>query len=650
MPLPQLPRARTAGARSAAVLGALALGLLPGAPYGAVAHAAPSSVDGAAQRTLLVLDSSGSMAEPAAGGTTKIEAARTALGQIVDGLPQDAEVGMRVYGATVDTGPGSCEDSQLTVPVGTDNRDDLREAVSAYEPLGETPIGYALEQAATDLGPDGPRSIVLVSDGEATCDPDPCQVAATLAEQGVDLRIDVVGLDVDDVARNQLRCIAAASGGSYIDADSADEIVEGLATATERALRPFGLEGTPTTGGPDHEGATEVTAGAWVDEVDGGASEERWFRYERTMEDSTVIVGVSTLGRSGARNDYVELQAFAPDGTTSCGNASALKQLNAGGLLGVEVAAGPDSSVGREECHGDDLLLRVSRDFSTITQGVASYRLHVVEEPAPTNAAELLPRQASFETDHRDAEVTGDVVPVTAGASFGSATELTTGRWSSTAVPGETQVFRVWLEAGQSLSARLTTPPASASLVASVGASGPFADLQVHSPVGAGYLRTVGASPSGTASDEAGTQLATSTAPVRYVNRSVNGSGSGPVIAGWHYLVYGVDRVSTSGGFELPYTLDVQVVGEPAGAPTYAAGEEVIGLDTLGVPPEGPDSGDGAGDEDGGDPSPSTEDADGTGDSDGGLGGTQVAVAGALAVVAVGAGVGGVLLLRRSRT
>ena len=58
--------------------------------------------------------------------------------------------------------------------------DALHDAVADYAPTGETPIAYALQQAATDLGPDGNRTVVLVSDGIATCDPDPCEVA----EQG----------------------------------------------------------------------------------------------------------------------------------------------------------------------------------------------------------------------------------------------------------------------------------------------------------------------------------------------------------------------------------------------------------------------------------------------------------------------------------
>ncbi|WP_114422774.1 VWA domain-containing protein [Nocardioides houyundeii] len=55
-----------------------------------------------AGRMVLVLDSSGSMKEQA-GGTTKIQAAKEALGLVVEQLPEDAEVGIRVFGAESST-------------------------------------------------------------------------------------------------------------------------------------------------------------------------------------------------------------------------------------------------------------------------------------------------------------------------------------------------------------------------------------------------------------------------------------------------------------------------------------------------------------------------------------------------------------------
>ncbi len=51
-------------------------------------------------KLVLVLDSSGSMKEKV-GASTKIAIAKRALNTVVDRLPADAAVGLRVYGATV---------------------------------------------------------------------------------------------------------------------------------------------------------------------------------------------------------------------------------------------------------------------------------------------------------------------------------------------------------------------------------------------------------------------------------------------------------------------------------------------------------------------------------------------------------------------
>ena len=49
-------------------------------------------------RIELVLDVSGSMAEDDAGDLTRIDAAKQAMKTVIDGIPDEAEVGLRFYG------------------------------------------------------------------------------------------------------------------------------------------------------------------------------------------------------------------------------------------------------------------------------------------------------------------------------------------------------------------------------------------------------------------------------------------------------------------------------------------------------------------------------------------------------------------------
>lgn len=136
----------------------LLTGLMGAGLYGsASAEPADGETAGEQGRTMLVLDSSGSMAGAAGGGKTKIEAAKSALRTVVKGLPADANVGLRVFGAEVYSrnDPGACQDSQVVVKPGVDNRDALLDELGKYKPYGETPIPHALREAAKDLGEGG---------------------------------------------------------------------------------------------------------------------------------------------------------------------------------------------------------------------------------------------------------------------------------------------------------------------------------------------------------------------------------------------------------------------------------------------------------------------------------------------------------------
>ncbi len=601
-------------------------------------------------RMLLVLDSSGSMAEPAAdGGTTKIDAAKDALGSVIDDLPDDAYVGLRVYGAKVfsKSQPGACRDSQLVVPPGTDNRDELRSALESYKPYGETPIGYALQQAAKDLGAEGTRSVVLVSDGEATCAPDPCKVAAQLAKQGVDLQIDVVGLAVSGKARDQLRCVAAQGNGTYYDADSADEIADSLQTASDRAVRPFELEGTPIEGGPGSLEATPVTPGRWVDNVGvkGSTSGERWFSFDRTIPGSTVSFGISSLGFVGTNTDTLNLDVVTEDGT-SCGSGYDLKQINTAIVLGAGVQVGRETTAS-EECLDQRLLLKVARDFNfagAAPDQKAPYALRVVEEPPATDVASLPAGVSSADSTYQPPRVTGSATEILGGDSFGSAPEIGNGRYSGSIVPGETQVFKVRLEYGQRLDVRLLTPAMSPSLREAVNfVYGPFADLGVYDPTGAREPRSDGSTSSGFSAMVQPDELTVGLPEVRYRNRELPTPAA--TSAGDYYLVYAVDSDS-SGSYSLPFELQVQVQGTPSGEPAFDGDQSVLGTEAPAT--EAPTS----------DPSVSTDSgSQGTedetegaaaSDEDGLSTPVEAGLAGALVVVAALCAGTALLLLRRS--
>jgi Mg-chelatase subunit ChlD len=203
----------------------------------------------AAQQTVnieLVFDASGSMAQTIPGsGETRIQAARRAMERVIDTLPEQANlnVGFRVYGHRGDnTDAGraeSCQSTELLVAVQGVDKELLRTQTNAFEPTGWTPISLALQRAGEDLvaGENVKNVIIMVTDGEETCEGDPCAVAEALYRSDAEVRIDVVGFGQDPSLGDKLRCVAANSGGIYIDAEDGDALVQTLEELIQSAIR-----------------------------------------------------------------------------------------------------------------------------------------------------------------------------------------------------------------------------------------------------------------------------------------------------------------------------------------------------------------------------------------------------------------------------
>lgn len=263
-----------------AVAGVLGLG---GVAY--ARECTRASRDAAAEppAVLIVMDASKSMAKPVGGGEggSRLDAAKRALRTVVDGLPDGARVGLRLYGHRVSgtTRAEGCRDTELVRPVTPLDRDRLQADIDAYRAVGSTPIGRALRAAASDLPASGPASIVLVSDGGDNCaPPDPCIIAGELAAAGRDLRIEAVGFQVSARARRQLRCIAAKGGGAYREAADAGELAVALRALAARATRTYRPSGTPVHGGAAESAAADLGTGRYLDRI--GAGGERWYAVE----------------------------------------------------------------------------------------------------------------------------------------------------------------------------------------------------------------------------------------------------------------------------------------------------------------------------------------------------------------------------------
>jgi hypothetical protein len=164
-------------------------------------------------------------------GVSKMQIAKETLEDVSYWLPNDFDLALRAYGSTSSSESNNCADSALLVPFGEMNRDYIRRAIAGLRPTGQTPIAYALNQAARDFGTlDSERTIVLVSDGIESCGGDPVQAAYALREQGITAHL--IGFGLGNAAGEDtasLQAVANASGGRYVRASSAEELKAALA-------------------------------------------------------------------------------------------------------------------------------------------------------------------------------------------------------------------------------------------------------------------------------------------------------------------------------------------------------------------------------------------------------------------------------------
>jgi Ca-activated chloride channel family protein len=117
--------------------------------------AAPATTSRDGSSSLVkVLDSSGSMTDDDGTGRTRMESARTAVGTVVDGLPDGYPTGLRVYGADR---PRGCTDTRLVRPVQALDRAAVKQAVADLRPRGDTPVGLSLQRPRTTFP--SPRTV-----------------------------------------------------------------------------------------------------------------------------------------------------------------------------------------------------------------------------------------------------------------------------------------------------------------------------------------------------------------------------------------------------------------------------------------------------------------------------------------------------------
>ena len=262
---------------------------------------------------LFILDASGSMAGRI-DGKPKMDVAKEVMTDLIDGLPDNLNVGLEVYGHR---SKGDCDDIETMVEVGAINKQALADKINSIQPKGKTPIAKSLRVAGEKLSASEDKTtIILVSDGEETCEGDACKYVRDLRGQGINVKVHVVGFDVGEKEKKQLSCIAEAGGGRYYTAHNADQLKEALTEVKEEAVAQ--VEPAPAVsklkilpkGGDRPETAVPVEPGDY--ETDHAiAKNAREYFSVKLKAGQTLSVGVRT---PDSENPYAGVGVYNEEG------------------------------------------------------------------------------------------------------------------------------------------------------------------------------------------------------------------------------------------------------------------------------------------------------------------------------------------------
>ena len=196
------------------------------------AQAAGEALAPCTEDAMIVFDASGSMAGSLAEGIgakiRRIDEVRKALSQALPRVTHYRRIGLITYG------PGSYRQCNVELKMRPmpDAAQRILSDVSALNPSGKTPLASAVEQAANVLDFRAkPGVVVLLTDGEETCDGAPCDLGKMLNAEGVQLTVHVIGFRMTAFwtgAQSALdvKCLAEETGGLYIAAQNQEELVQ----------------------------------------------------------------------------------------------------------------------------------------------------------------------------------------------------------------------------------------------------------------------------------------------------------------------------------------------------------------------------------------------------------------------------------------
>ena len=230
---------------------------------GTIAIAARPELVANSNAVEVILDASGSMGQLLPSGASRMEAAKAVLMQLADtAFPVGVPLALRVFGHLE---PTTCHQS-LELPLEPFEAERFKQVVAAIEPklLSGTPLGESIALAGENLAQsEGQKMVVLVTDGEESCDGDPLAAIEQLRAAGVDT-VNIVGFALEDEAvKETFRAWAEIGGGRYLDAASGEELGAALLEVLQPEFVVFDGSGEEVARGRVNDEPIEIPSGLY---------------------------------------------------------------------------------------------------------------------------------------------------------------------------------------------------------------------------------------------------------------------------------------------------------------------------------------------------------------------------------------------------
>lgn len=184
---------------------------------------------------LFLLDGSGSMKDEWK-GRAKFEIAKNILFHLTDSIEsrnENIEFALRVFGHQYPFRDKVCDDSSLEVPFSKTNATAFKTKLNSIEAQGWTPIAYTLQEALSDFkSPENLNFVILITDGDESCDGDPCEAAGQFHKNNIALKPYIVGLGLETSLEEKFNCV-----GNYTDASDSSALSIAIKSIIKTSLK-----------------------------------------------------------------------------------------------------------------------------------------------------------------------------------------------------------------------------------------------------------------------------------------------------------------------------------------------------------------------------------------------------------------------------